>query len=680
MKLKIVLFSIFSVLLCNIATAQRLIQSYDTACVNNEVTFTTLDSTSSTHYWGFCSAYLNNLPTGTSIAAGTGLLGPQAITLAKEGNNYFVFVVNTANPRDIIRYEFGNSLSNAPVATNIGNLGGLVPTSAKGFQIVQENGNWYGFLVGGAGANSAWLRMDFGTSLTNIPTAAFTDIDLQGLTSPQDLYIFKEAGEWYGLTNSNFGNFYIIKIGTDITNAPLVQLPDITLTPTLNNGELPTGFWPVLDNGNWYLFFCSRSGGGNSRVRRLDFGNSLLNSPSLNPLPGVGATLNNVRDITIIKDCGSYYGYVTNEGDNTITLLNFSRIDTIPTATNIGNIGNLDAPRFITRFIRDRDNVFGFTTNSAGNTITRLEFTSCSSASIPSSSLKNPPPVFYTAPGIYNVYYIGDEGLPTMKFDCKQILVRPIPKIEINNDTTICEGSKILLVANSNAGPSVTWSPLYNSEPGGDRADTTSIYVFPTEKYTYHCTLNFGGACKIDTNVTVDVSHVRADAGPDVFVADGALTVLGGPQLYYGKEFSYLWTPSTYLNNDTLANPTAKPLDNQFYVLKVTNRNSLCDAYDTVYVKTECTDFNLPNAFNPVSESTRNRYFGLLNRNIVKLEYFRIFNRWGQLVFETTNPVKQWDGFYNNIPMPPDNYVWIVDGYCNNGKRFKKSGNVLLVR
>jgi gliding motility-associated-like protein len=695
MNLKLVLLCFFMLIL-QASTKAQLIQGYDTACVNNKVQFTTRDTTSSTRYWGFCSAYLNNVPTGTSIASGTGLSTPQGITLAKDGNNFYVFVLNSGNPRDIIRYDFGTSLSNAPVATNIGNMGGSIPSTPKGFQIVQENGNFYGFITGGGGLNSSFVRLDFGTSLNNIPTATVTDLDVQGLTGPQDLYIFKEAGEWYGITNSNFGRFYIIKIGAVITNPPVVQLPDLTLTPAMNVGELPVGFWPILDENtnNWHIFLVTRVPGTdttNSRVRRLDFGNSLLNNPAYFTWPNTSATLNTARDITIIKDCGNYYGYVTNEGDNTVSLFTFNNdITSIPTATNLGNIGNLNAPRFITRFIRDKDFVYGYTTNSANNTLTRFEFNSCSASSIPSSTSLIPPEVSYSSPGFYNVYYVGDEGLPTMKFDCKQILVINVPKIEINNDTTICQGDKILLVANSNANPRVTWKPLYNSDPSGEQADTTSIFVNPLETYTYNCTLNFGGACKVDTSVTVTVSRVLADAGKDVSVADGAFTKLGGPLTTFGAEYSYLWTPATFLNNNLLAEPTCTPKPilsssiqnpyDQYYYFEVTNTLSGCKSFDTVIVTNTCTDFNLPNAFNPASDAPRNRFFGLLNRSISKLEYFRIFNRWGQLVFETTNPIKQWDGFYNNIPMPSDNYVWIVDGFCENGKRFKKSGNVLLVR
>jgi len=134
------------------------------------------------------------------------------------------------------------------------------------------------------------------------------------------------------------------------------------------------------------------------------------------------------------------------------------------------------------------------------------------------------------------------------------------------------------------------------------------------------------------------------------------------------------------LDNPGGPNPICRPLDVEQYILTVTNDTTGCKAKDTVFVRTECTDIHLPNAFNPVSDLAVNRNFGILNNNISKLEYFKILNRWGQVVFETTDKNKKWDGTFNNIELAPDNYVWIVDGYCNNGKRIRKQGTVLLVR
>jgi len=652
----------------------QLIIGLDTLCINNELKLSTTVKNASTYYWGFCSAYLNNIPTGSSIAAGTGLDSPSSIAMGKDSSNYFVFAVNTNVPRNVIRYEFGNNLSNAPLATDMGNFGGMIPTTCKGFELVNDNGNWYGFLTGGTNAvTSDLIRFDFGNSLANTPTV----VDLGNLAglliNPQDLFVFKETGNWYAFTTNGFtGNLIRLDFGPAITNVPaLVNLG--------NPGTLsfPTGMWPVFDGTAWHLFIINRL---SQTLSRLDFGASLLNPAVETNLGGFAGAFNSPRDISIIKDCGNFYGYVTNEGDNSMTLLTFNgNITAAPSAVNLGNFAGFNGPRYLTRFIRDKDNVFSFTANNLDNSISRLTYSSCTNSSAPSSTLQNPPSFYYYNPGTYNVYFVADEGLPTMQVDCKLITVLPRPLIELNNDTLICQRDTILLVANGPGLLKSLWEPVYNAI---SPYDTTSIQIYPHEDYRYWVSLDFraNGSCHYDTSVLVRVSRVTADAGKDRWVADGAPTTLGGPRMSMGQEFLYAWNPPLYLNAPNVAYPECKPLDVQAYYLEVTNDSSGCIHRDTVWVRTECTEVNLPNAFNPVSDYAPNRNFGLLNNNIVKLEYFRILNRWGQVVFETTDPGKKWDGTQNNILLPPDNYVWMIDGYCDNGKRVKRQGTVLLVR
>lgn len=671
-RFKIFLCLISCSLLANFVIAQPLILGPDTLCIGNQMQLTTNVTNASSYYWGFCSAYLNYIPTGSSIVAGTGLNAPSSIVMAKDSGKYFVFVVNTNGTREVIRYDFTNSLANVPLAVNLGDFGGLIPTNAKGFEIIKTGGKWYGFLVGGLGAASDMIRLDFGTSLSNIPTVV--DLGNLGgtLTNPQDLVIFFENNEWHCFTNDGFsGNLLRIDFGASITNSPVIV--DLGNPGTLS---FPTGLTSIFDGTNWHLFVVNR---GTQTLSRLDFGSSLLGAFAEVNLGTFGGLLQSPRDIGLIKDCGQYYGYITNEASNRVTMINFDLTLNVLAASDLNNFGGFKGPGYLTKFLRDKDNVFAFTPNLQDNSMSRISYNSCVNSSIPSSTLQSPPAYTYSAPGIYNVYFVSNEGLPDMKVDCKLITVLGKPQIEINNDTLICQRDTILLVANGPGLFSNLWSPVYHAIAP---YDSTSMLVYPSEDYRYNVHLEFtsSGACAYDTSVLVKVSRVTADAGIDRFVADGAYTELGGPRLSMGQEFSYVWTPSLYLNSTFEANPICTPLDVQAYYLTVTNDSTGCVHKDSVWVRTECTEIHLPNAFNPISDNMINRNFGLLNSNIVKLDYFKIMNRWGQVVFETTDPKKTWDGTFKNIELPPDNYVWIVNGYCNNGKRIKREGTVLLVK
>jgi gliding motility-associated-like protein len=257
----------------------------------------------------------------------------------------------------------------------------------------------------------------------------------------------------------------------------------------------------------------------------------------------------------------------------------------------------------------------------------------------------------------------------------------------MNMDTTLCQGDTIRLYAISTLADSIRWTGTYN-------IDTTFLYrdsvrVFPQYSTTYPVTLYYPFGCIVDTAIRVHVSTVKADAGPDRWIMDGAQTTLGGPfttiapgDPYTTIGYSYHWFPFQFLSDSTMPNPVATPPYDYTYYLQVTELNDTfkCSSLDTVVVHVNCGDFHLPNAFSPNSSSFDVAFFGILNQGIQKLNYFSIYDRWGELVFTTTNISQRWDGTNNGKLCEEGVYVWIADGFCQNGKRITKSGNVTLLR
>ena len=142
----------------------------------------------------------------------------------------------------------------------------------------------------------------------------------------------------------------------------------------------------------------------------------------------------------------------------------------------------------------------------------------------------------------------------------------------------------------------------------------------------------------------------------------------------------YLWEPSGLLNDAAIANPLATIFaDSILFTVTVTDDKG-CKGYDTVKIKTyNGITYYVPNAFSPNGDGM-NDIFKPIPVGIVSTELFRVFNRYGVIMFETSRYMNGWDGNYKSIPQPVGNYVWVLKGRGRNGKTIEMSGNVVLVR
>jgi hypothetical protein len=142
---------------------------------------------------------------------------------------------------------------------------------------------------------------------------------------------------------------------------------------------------------------------------------------------------------------------------------------------------------------------------------------------------------------------------------------------------------------------------------------------------------------------------------------------------------SFLWYPNFALDRNDIADPTAVLSQDQTYVMKTFTEEG-CFEYDTINIKVFTTqpDIFVPNAFTPSSAS--NNIFRPIPVGISRLEYFRVYNRSGMLVFNTTQMGKGWDGLVNGLPQDTGGYVWMVQGTDFTGKLVTKSGTMVLIR
>ncbi len=233
-------------------------------------------------------------------------------------------------------------------------------------------------------------------------------------------------------------------------------------------------------------------------------------------------------------------------------------------------------------------------------------------------------------------------------------------KVSVNNfnvamrDTSLCAGDSILL-APGVSGATYVWQ----------NGDSTNTYTVKTDG-TYIVQVNLNGCIKKDT-VQVAAKTISVNLGPDQTICDHDTLKLDTKE----PNCNYLW-------QDNSTNQTFDVTQAGTYWVDVSLAS--CKASDTVnvsYEKCSC-NFFAPTAFTP-NNDTRNDIFEMrVDCNVTNFR-LRIFNRWGQQVFTSTDVNGKWDGTFNGVPADVGVYSWEVkfDGPKNT---YFEKGNVTLLR
>ena len=183
---------------------------------------------------------------------------------------------------------------------------------------------------------------------------------------------------------------------------------------------------------------------------------------------------------------------------------------------------------------------------------------------------------------------------------------------------------------------------------------------------------------------------VHAVPRPTAIPAADPITILSGgdAQLnmnYTGPIISYNWLPAQNLNCTRCPIPTANPQFTTKYVVNITDRYG-CTAKGEVTVRVVCTgqNFFIPNTFSPNGDGS-NDVFYPRGSGLDRAKILRIFNRWGEIVFEKYDmPINAaaagWDGTWKGKKANADVYVYQLEIYCKNGELITYNGNVTLIR
>ncbi len=266
--------------------------------------------------------------------------------------------------------------------------------------------------------------------------------------------------------------------------------------------------------------------------------------------------------------------------------------------------------------------------------------------------------------------------------DTVNVNVRWKPIVDAGKNMPICvDGSTVLtgVITHTTAGiiSDFVWTP--KDSLSYDSALVVTAY--PRKSTWYKLTVkttvaDYGCAFTSYDSVKVSVQPlVKAFAGKDTIAVKGAPHQLQG-----SGGLNYQWSsPTVSISNPNTRYPFVTLLNDANFYVRVSDAVG-CEGFDSVFVKVyDGPTYYIPNAFSPNGDG-QNDIFRAIPVGISNTTYFRIFNRFGELMFETNQWLKGWDGTYKGKPQPSGSYVWIVKGTSKDNKTVEMKGTVMLVR
>jgi len=261
--------------------------------------------------------------------------------------------------------------------------------------------------------------------------------------------------------------------------------------------------------------------------------------------------------------------------------------------------------------------------------------------------------------------------------DTVTVFVNPAPNANAGPDQAICNGRDARL--DGSGGVSYAWYPpsyLNNAQIASPTASKLPGSI------SYFLNVIDANGClslKRDTVVITVTRPAIVYAGRDTTLAIGQPLPLFAADINNIGFTQYEWSPGLGLNDAFIPGPLT--IASRDIIYTITARNSIgCEATDDIKIKVyKGPDIYVPTAFTPNGDAL-NDVLRAIPVGIPDFHYFRIYNRWGAIVFTTNDPSRGWDGRINGQPQSTGTFVWMAEGIDYKGNLVQRKGTVMIVK
>jgi len=292
-------------------------------------------------------------------------------------------------------------------------------------------------------------------------------------------------------------------------------------------------------------------------------------------------------------------------------------------------------------------------------------------------SVRSPGPFLFgtTGPGNSSLQVSTKEGCVSVPISKDfEVLKRPAITASFAD---VCKGDPVVFQASSQTQSTTIadWTWNFGDGSVAKTAATVSHLYARGGIYTPAVFATSTQGCKSFTlSDTVHVYETKANAGKDTILAAGQSYQLHGS----GGDI-YNWSPLTGLSDPSVSDPIVTLEHDEIFTLTASTIFG-CATSDAIRIKVfKGPEIYVPNAFTPNDDGNNDR-FRPLAVGMSKVLYFQVYNRYGQLIFSSTDTFSGWDGRMAGKNQPSGTYVWRVAGLDFNGQQHVKKGTVILLR
>ena len=242
------------------------------------------------------------------------------------------------------------------------------------------------------------------------------------------------------------------------------------------------------------------------------------------------------------------------------------------------------------------------------------------------------------------------------------VTVNPKPVAVVTGNSSICDGETLTLTASG--GSDFEWSTTET---------TATINVLPTDTTTYTVVVTTNG-CADTASITINhipLPSITAFTDTTIFLGQSATITAT-------SSTPFTWTPNEAISCTNCLTAIVNPTETTTYCATTTENGCSNSSCVTVIVDMTCGSLFVPNAFSPNADGS-NDCLKVYSNCLVEV-LFRVYSRWGEMIFESNKIDGCWDGMYKGTELNTGVYVYTVKALLLDGTEVDIKGNTTLFR